>query len=706
MTVVHYTIPPTLSSGQYNLTIETDYRNHVFEFNRDNNNLRWKVITIIEEHPDLSIVSSIQLHTSAEGNRLAVNYTVLNTGIGPTFGSTWRDVIVITNVQTGSITRLRSDIHSGLLLPSGNYTNQLNMNLQQGIVGNYVLRIQTDVDQRITEENENNNIFISRLAIPAVYADLFAFNVTVDVQEMVVAGNELELTWFVRNIGNGVTSGYWNDAVYIDTVPSLSPSGIRLSTVIINRFLMPNQEYQQTLNVTIPITLSGNHYIFVLLDEDMQVYENSYTQNNIISFPLLVVSPPSPDLVVSSITYSQTQTESDQRILTVSWRVTNNGNSMGRLSSWRDAVFLSKTATFNESESINIGYSDIRDQTLVSNQQYTTSVAAVLNMDVSGYHYIFVVTDSSGELLELNGEYNNARIYSNAVDIIPPPLPSLQINLDSNYPTSLTSSNSLTVQYNITNIGERSISLSSWTDRIYLSTQGGLDREMILENGIFLGEIINNRDLEIDDVYSVSTVVTLPYGINRYVYLIVVVDINGNLGEPIVIGDMQILHAVSSHSFLVENGPLPDLTISPLLTSTQYRSGEPTVLQFQVTNLGENAASGVWYDTLFLSQNVALDEVDNRLITIRNNGSLERQASYNQTVTVFIPYSVLSGEYYLFIETDVGGALLETNENNNIASVLINIQATATTDLILDQVSTSRTDLQYGEGKWSNRNLR
>ena len=698
MTVVHYTIPPTLFSGQYNLTIVTDYRNHVFEFNRDNNNLRWKVITIIEEHPDLSIVSSAQLDTSIEGNRLAVNYTVLNTGIGPTFGLTWRDVIVIANVQTGSITRLRSDIHSGLLLPSDNYTNQLKLNLQRAIVGDYVLRIQTDVDQRITEENENNNIFIHHLSIPAVYVDLFAYNVTVDVHEIAVAGNELELTWFVRNIGNGVTNGYWNDAVYIDTFPSLSPSGIRLSTVIINKFLMPDQEYQQTLIVTIPITLSGNHYIFVLLDEDMQVYENSYTQNNIISFPLLVDSPPSPDLVVSSITYSQTQTESDQRILTVSWRVTNNGNSMERLSSWRDTVFLSKTATFNESENVNIGYSDIRDQTLVSNQQYTTSVTAVLNMDVSGYYYIFVVTDSSGELLELNGEYNNARSYLNVVDIIPPPLPRLQINLDSNFPSYMTSGNSLTVHYNITNIGDRSISLSSWTDRIYLSTQGGLNREMILENGIFLREIISNRDLEVDDVYSVSTIVTLPYGINRYVYLIVVVDVNGNLGEAIVIGDMQILHVVSSYSFLVENGPLPDLTTSAVLTSTQYRSGEPATLQFQVTNLGENAASGVWYDTLYLSRNAALDEV-NRLMTIQNNGSLERQASYNQTVTVFIPYSVFSGEYYLFIETDVGHALLETNENNNIASVLINIQVTATTDLILDQLSTSQTDLQYGESK-------
>ena len=97
----------------------------------------------------------------------------------------------------------------------------------------------------------------------------------------------------------------------------------------------------------------------------------------------------------------------------------------------------------------------------------------------------------------------------------------MTIDSDS-YPNLLTSGNTLTVSYNITNNGEKSIPLSSWIDQIYLSSQSGADHATILENGVLIGEVINNRDLEVSETYSVSTVVSLPYDINQYVYLIVI----------------------------------------------------------------------------------------------------------------------------------------------------------------------------------------
>ncbi len=702
VTTVLYTIPPTLPTGQYNLTVETDHRKHVFEHNRENNNLLWKVIGIAEEHPDLSILpeSTVQIRTSNQGNRLFINYTVINTGIGPTFGSTWRDVVVITSLQNRSAIQLQSYIHSGSLQPGNNYTKVFQISLQEAVVGSYVLRIQTDVDQRIIEENENNNIFISRLTIPAVHPDLFVYNVSSNLEQSITAGQMLQLTWSVRNVGNRLARGPWQDAVYIDSSASLSSHSIRLSTVIADRSLMSDQEYQQTLNVTIPIILSGGFNIFVYIDEHMDVFENGIIQNNVIHFPLLVVAPPSPDLRVSSINYTQTLTESNERVLVVSWTVTNVGNSMEQPSSWRDEIFLSKTPAFNKNESVTIGYNSIRNQALSSNQTYSTSATAVLNTNISGYYYVFVVTDSSGEQLELNGELNNVERFSDRVDIIPAPQPKLKIAINSsNYPDSLTSGSIITVSYNVTNVGDKSITLSSWTDQIYLLSQSGLDRAAILENGMFLGQVINNRELEIREAYSISTTVSLPYGLNRYVHIAVVVDINENLGDPAVIGDMQMLHSLSSHSFLVENGPLPDLVTAPLLASTMFRSGEPASLRFQVMNQGDRAISGLWYDTIYLSRNAALDEFDIKLRTINNNGSLQIQSAYTQTVTAFIPYNLPSSEYYLFFETDVGDRQLEIYEHNNIVGTIVNIQATVSTDLVLDEVSAAPDDLHYGQGK-------
>ena len=697
---VLYTIPPTLPAGQYNITVETDYRNHVFEFDRENNNIRWKLITIMEEHPDLTIMSSVDLITSVEGNKLVINYTITNNGAGPTFRSTWRDVVVITNVQNQAAVQLKSDIHRGLLLPGENYTDMFETNLQHMIIGNYVLRIQTDIDERIKEENENNNIYITHLTVPAIYSDLFAYNVMLDQQGIVVAGNTLEVSWFVRNIGNGLAQGYWNDSVYIDSPPSLSPRGIRITSVSASHLLMPGEGYQQTLNVTVPVTLSGDFFIFVHVNEQILLFENGNTHNNIISYSITVVSPPSPDLMVSSITYSQTQTESDDRILMVSWIVTNIGNSMEQLGSWRDEVFLSKTTAFNENESISIGYSSISNLVLASMQEYKTSLTAILNTNVSGFHYVFVVTDSSREQLEINGEMNNIKRSSESVEIIPPPFPRLRIAINSgNYPGSLTSGSSISVNYTVTNIGERYLDLSSWTDQIYLSPHSGIDRQMIIQEGLLLKEVVNNQGLNVGESYFVSSEVVLPYGLNQYVYIVVVVDVNGNLGDPFVVGDMQVLHGVSTYSFLVENGPLPDLIISPLLSSAPYRSGEPATLHFQVANRGQNMASGPWYDTVYLSRNPALDELDIRLVTARNNKSLEIQAAYNQTVNVFLPYNLPSSEYYFIFVTDVGDSQLEISDSNNIAEVVINIEATVSTDILLDEVSVTPSDLQYRQSK-------
>ena len=159
---------------------------------------------------------------------------------------------------------------------------------------------------------------------------------------------------------------------------------------------------------------------------------------------------------------------------------------------------------------------------------------------------------------------------------------------------------------------------------------------MIFQDGIFLGEIVHNRDLQVGEAYYVSTEILLPYEVNRYVYLAVIVDVSGNLGDPAVIGDMQILHAISPSSFLVEDGPLPDLTITPLLSSMTYRSGEPATLHFQVVNRGQSTASGPWYDTIYLSRNAALDESDNRLVTVRNSRDLEILMLYNQTTFQYI----------------------------------------------------------------------
>lgn len=50
-------ILPTFISGQYTLSVHTDYRNQVFELSSDNNNMHSTLVTVLERLPDLVISS-------------------------------------------------------------------------------------------------------------------------------------------------------------------------------------------------------------------------------------------------------------------------------------------------------------------------------------------------------------------------------------------------------------------------------------------------------------------------------------------------------------------------------------------------------------------------------------------------------------------------------------------------------------------------
>ena len=64
---------------------------------------------------------------------------------------------------------------------------------------------------------------------------------------------------------------------------------------------------------------------------------------------------------------------------------------------------------------------------------------------------------------------------------------------------------SATVAYTVENLGPGAVSPTSWTDRVYLSSDPVLDTEDIL-----LGSVDQNRSLAVGESYSDSVSVTLP----------------------------------------------------------------------------------------------------------------------------------------------------------------------------------------------------
>jgi subtilase family serine protease len=573
--------------------------------------------------------------------------------------------------------------------------------IRRDINGNFTLQVVTDYDGRIVESNEGNNAFLYNLALPTVFSDLYLYNITTSPSQSVTGGSQVRVTWSVRNIGNGMASGNWYDFLYIDTVPRVTQNNVTLSTVLISDALAPNDEYNQTVDIQISPTFSGNHFLVIQVDRYSGIFEDGFSENNILGYPILIVAPSSPDLTITSISYMISLSDTSQRILTVSWTVINIGDAMESITSWRDRVYLSRYREFNRNRVTTINTREVRNQQLSYNQEYSISSTTILRDNIVENYFIFVETDSSGNVFELNGEDNNIGRYSEEIEILPPPTPRLLVSIASaNLPANLTSGSTITITYSVTNVGEVAVSLSSWTDQVYLvRTQDRTNRSTILSAGIPLGGNVNNRDLGVRETYEISLRVTPPYQLNQFMFLAVVVDINGNLGNPVTIGFNGQLHALSSRAYLVENGLLSELTIVPSLSSTAFFGGQPVTMNFSVSNTGQKSATGVWYDAIYLSRDAALDSFDTRFISVRNPTNLGVQESYNRSVQVFIPFNLGSNEYYIFFETDTGNRQLEINEHNNIAGVLISIEETVTTDLVVDRVSASPTDLRYGDSK-------
>ena len=661
------------------------------------------MVSILEWHPDLTVTASVQLLTSIEGNRLRVNFTVLNSGLGPTYGSVWRDRINLVRVGSGHTTTLQTTTHRGTLAAGSSYLTMYDSFIRRDINENFTLQVITDQDSRIVESNERNNMFLYSLTLPTVFSDLYVYNISTSPSQSVTGGSQLRVTWSVRNIGNGIASGGWYDLLYIDTVPRVTQNAVTLTRLLISQVLAPSDEYNQTVDIQISPTFSGNYFLVTQVNRYSRLFEDGISQNNILGYPILVVAPSSPDLTVTNIMYMLTLSDASQRILTVTWTVTNIGDAMESITSWRDRVYLSRYREFSRNRVTTIHTRDVRNQQLSYSQEYSVSSTTILTNSVVGNYFIFVETDSSGNVFELNGEENNIGRYTEEIEIDPPPTPSLLVSIaTANLPANLTSGSTFIITYNVTNVGEVAVSLSSWTDRVYLvptTTQDRTSRSAILSTGIPLGGNVNNRDLGVRETYEVSLRVTPPYQLNQFMFLAVVVDINSNLGNPVTIGVNGLLHALSSRAYLVENGLLSELTIVPSFSSITFFGGQPVTMNFSVSNTGQKSATGVWYDAIYLSRDASLDSSDTRFISVRNPTSLGVRESYNRSVQVFIPFNLGSNEYYIFFETDTGNRQLETNEHNNIAGVLITIQETVTTDLVVDRVSASPTDLRYGESK-------
>ncbi|MCA9310659.1 MAG: PKD domain-containing protein, partial [Phycisphaerales bacterium] len=111
----------------------------------------------------------------------------------------------------------------------------------------------------------------------------------------------------------------------------------------------------------------------------------------------------------------------------------------------------------------------------------------------------------------------------------------------------------------------------------------------------------------------------------------------------------------------------PDLAVSGVTAPTSAPEGTDITVSWTVSNSGALDATGTWTDTVYLSEDAALDAGD-IVVGSMDHTDLASGFAYNPSIAIDVP-SDLAGMRYVIVATDSGDSVNEgPAENNNVAS--------------------------------------
>jgi len=293
------TIPNGMSGDYYFIMVtdKTDLNNDAdFSNNsmvaRDSFGVPLVTTITLTPPPDLQVFAFSGATQGFSGQSIAVNWTIKNEGVGPTVVSNWTDKFYLSTdftIETGDI-HLGTYAHSGVLNPGDTYTANLNLNIPIHAYGNYILIVETDVNDAVYEHlNENNNTayyFITIILPPP--SDLIVSDISPPASA--IAGQATTVSWTVKNIGLNPASGAMEDIIYFsqDTVWDINDAifGTYNRAVTIN----PLDEATYMFTADLNNVSVGDYYVIVNTDILNNINESDNANNSSVSTDTVDVS--------------------------------------------------------------------------------------------------------------------------------------------------------------------------------------------------------------------------------------------------------------------------------------------------------------------------------------------------------------------------------------------------------------------------------
>ncbi|MCF4969755.1 hypothetical protein CV014_22890 [Nostoc sp. CMAA1605] len=669
-----YTVNQTINLpgkpiGSGYLLLKTDNYNYQGETN-ENDNVSVRAIDIAA--PNLTISNATAPSAAILGESVSVTWTILNNGSVPA-NADWYDSVYVSNDQVLDIGDQRIDSFyqsARSPLASGtSYTDTRNIIIPNNVaLGDRYLIFVADYYDYFNnnyqgETNETDNTYVVPINLSA--PDLIVSQA--NAPSTGVVNGAIDVSWTVRNQGTVAAPADWFDYIYLstDATYSFNDTFITSQSISTQTPLAADGSYTINRSITLPNVTAGNYYLIFRADGSGNQGETNNSNND----RAIQITIGTPDLIVSQANVPQSGVLGST--VSVSWTVTNQGN-VAAPADWSDYIYWSSNDTYDFSDTLITTISAASQTPVAAGGSYTQTQTITLpnQLGFVGNGYLIFRANGNNIQGETNNN-NNDRAVAFRVNA-----PDLIVS-NASAPESVTVGATLSITWDVTNQGTVAAN-ADWWDRIVIST------DQIFGNGddTYLTEVWAGAStpLAAGATYTRTTNVTLPTTATGDRYLLFRADNYNNQGET---DENNNVRAVAI------NISAADLQVTSTNAPTAAVLGETVELTWTVTNQGTGTATRDWFDRVYLSSNETLDGSDVQVTSeyISTQTPLAVGASYTISKNVALPNFTPGNQFLLFV-ADRDNYQGETNENNNVRVVGINLSAP---DLIVSNASAPTT---------------
>ncbi|MFM7264892.1 MAG: CARDB domain-containing protein, partial [Cyanobium sp.] len=523
------------------------------------------------------------------------------------------------------------------------------------------------------------------------------------VPDSATVGQPLTVTWTVQNSGDSTALGGWEDAVYLSEDPVYDGRDLELALVWRGDLLHAGESYTRSATASLLSTgKPGLNYLIFRTNSLFDQAESSLANNELAVAIELDLN--GPDIKASAM--SAPVMVGLGSSFDLSYRVDNVGASAAQLP-WTESIYISTDDLFDLDDRLLIERNVEAGLPLppglfrLQNERLTIPTGYG-----SGANYLILRVNDDRRLGE-NDLSNNTLATPLTLGSTGPDLTVASASAPDVVPLG----SWVDVHWTVVNGGDAAAE-ATWEDQLWLSEDsvfGPGDRYL----GEFDGSLA--APLAAGESYTSNQSIRLPSSAKagrNYLLIRTNAGWQSSQGETNLANNEFVLPIELSLDG-------PDLAVTAAESPTSGSVGRSIVLSWSVTNMGSQAATGQWIDTIYLSDDEIYSNEDLFLAneSLALPASLAVGESYQRSRTVSVPRLSSGGRKYLLFQTNIypDSEQGEVSLANNQVAVPIDLDLQAP-DLVLlsasapiTAVAGARLDLSWqvkneglsaAEGSW------